>query len=879
MKFHIVSHTHWDREWHKTFEEYRVKLIRVMDDLIDLLENNENYLSFMFDGQTIILEDYLEIRPENKERLKELIEQKRIIVGPWYIQPDEFIPSGESLIRNLLIGINIAEEFGSVMNIGYLPDSFGQSAQIPQVLKGFDINDAVIWRGISDEDINEKEFYWEGLDETKVLGHYLPLGYENAKWLSLKMDESKNVVETNIKAQKDMTHTGQILMLCGYDQREPNKDLPIIIKDLNEKYGSEGYKFIFSTLEDYIKDVKKTSMDFETYKGEFRKGKFMRVHASIGSTRLDIKGQNFISQRLYEKYVEPLSSIGTLYGSYYNNSLINHGWKNIIQNQAHDSIGNVCTDITHDEMEMRYNKSNQIGTTIIEEKTNEILSNINFQSDKGIPITVFNTIINSRKDTLVIEALLESTKFILKDDKGLECDHQLLRTEKVDLNDYMIESHFVGKNESKEYYKVKFSFTPEIEGFGYKTYYINEVKFNNNNEKSLIVNDNTLENEYIKININKDGSLDVLDKENDKTYYNQHIFKEGGNAGDEYDYSPPVKDEVIYSKGQIAKIEKIYEGHIQSQIKITYSLNFPINTYNEYRSEKKENTVIESFITIYKNSKRLDIKTVINNNIKDHRIQVLFDGNIESNIHYVDQQFGVMERENYLKQVEYWRKENWQEKYYPIYNQHKFVGVFDGKNGLQVINRGLPQYEILDEGKPKIALTLLCGTSYMGKQDLVNRPGRRSGLHVKTPKSNMIGKFEMEYSICPINSINEMNINAENYVYPLHYSQLQNIEYKNKGLSDTYYPIKIKNPLLGTSAIKKAESDEGIVLRIYNSLNENINDVEIEYDGEKFSDVNLVNLKEENINTNKNLKIIKNTIYIKRIKSNEILNLKFKQNK
>lgn len=874
MKFHVISHTHWDREWYKTFEEYRVKLIRVMNDLIDLLESNENYPSFMFDGQTIILEDYLEIRPENKERLKKLIEQKRIIIGPWYIQPDEFIPSGESLIRNLLIGINMAEEFGSVMDIGYLPDSFGQSAQIPQVLKGFNINDAVIWRGISDEDINEKEFYWEGLDGTKVLGHYLPLGYENAKWLSLNMEKSKEVVETNIKAQKDMTHTGQVLMLCGYDQREANKDLPIIIKDLNKEYNKKDHEFVFSTLEDYIKDVKKSDMDFETYKGEFRKGKFMRVHASIGSTRLDIKEQNFKSQKLYEKYVEPLSSIGSLYGSYYNNALINHGWKNIIQNQAHDSIGNVCTDITHDEMEMRYSKSKQIATTIIEEKTNAILSNINFQSDKGIPITIFNTLINSRKDTLTIEALLESTSFTLVNNKGLECDYQILNTEKVNLNDYIIESHFIGKNEAKEYYKVKFSFTSEIEGFGYKTYYINENKSKRQNEESLIIDDSTLENEYIRVDINEDGSFNILDKENNKVYNNQHIFKEGGNAGDEYDYSPPVNDEIIYSKGKIAKIEKIYGGHIQAQIKITYSLDFPTNTYNEYRSDKNENTVIESFITIYKDSNRLDIKTIINNNIKDHRIQVLFDGNIESNIHYSDQQFGIMKRQNHLKQVEYWMEENWQEKYYPIYNQHKFVGVFDGENGLQIINRGLPQYEILDENKPKIALTLLCGTSYMGKQDLVNRPGRRSGLHVETPKSNMIGKFEMEYSICPIKIIDEMNINAENHVYPLHYSQSQASEDNGDAL-DTYYPIKIKDPLIGTSAIKKAEIDEGIILRIYNSINENINGVEIEFDKEKFSNVSLVNLKEEKID-NKNVEFTKDTINIKEMSSNEILNFKLK---
>lgn len=249
MNFHIISHTHWDREWYKTFETYRVKLVKVVDNLMDLLESNQEYESFMLDGQLIVLEDYLVIKPENRERLKKLIRKGRIVVGPWYIQPDEFIPSGESLIRNLLIGLQIGDEFGHVMEIGYLPDSFGQTAQLPQVLKGCGIDHAVIWRGLSDEDLTKKEFVWQGLDDSQVIGHYLPLGYENAKWLSTDLEESKKVIQTNTDAHLNFTDSDQILLLCGYDQREANPDLPEIIKTLNKTYASEEYTFSFSTLD------------------------------------------------------------------------------------------------------------------------------------------------------------------------------------------------------------------------------------------------------------------------------------------------------------------------------------------------------------------------------------------------------------------------------------------------------------------------------------------------------------------------------------------------------------------------------------------------------------------------------------------------------
>ncbi|RKD24859.1 mannosylglycerate hydrolase [Caminicella sporogenes DSM 14501] len=874
MKFHIVSHTHWDREWYKTFEEYRVKLVRVIDDLLDLLENNEDYKSFMLDGQTIVLEDYLEIRPENRERLSKLIKEKRIIVGPWYIQPDEFIPSGEALIRNLLLGIKIGEKFGSVMEIGYLPDSFGQSAYIPQILNGFDIKDSIVWRGISDEDIKEKEFWWKGLDGSKVLNHYLPLGYENAKWLSLNDERNEEVIMANIKVQEPLTSTGQILMLCGYDQREPNPNLPEIIYKLNKRYKEKGYEFKFSSLEEYVEEIRKSKKKLEEISGEFRKGKHMRVHASIGSTRLDIKKLNFESQSLYEKYVEPIQSLALLWGFKYDNSMSNKGWKYIIQNQAHDSIGNVCTDKTHDEMEIRYSKAKQIGETLILDRLQEFSTKIKLDSDKGRPLIVFNTLLSSRKSALEIEVFLENKEFILLDRFGKKVEYQIISIEEVDLNDFSIESHFVGKNASEKCYRVKLVFIADVTGYGYTTYYIQHKKYIDDN-KNFILNGNILENEYILVEINGDGSLNIKDKYSGKIYFNQNIIEESGNAGDEYDYSPPEEDRLIYSKGKKADMEIISNGPIMARVKVTHSLSFPKDTYAKCRCDEMEKSTIISYITMYKGIKRVDIKTIIDNKVKNHRLRSLFDSNIEANIHYADQQFGILKRQNYLKEVEYWKKDNWQEKYYPIYNQHKFVNVYDGEKGIQIMNKGLPQYEIIGGDNPKIALTLLCTTDYMGKQDLVNRPGRRSGLHVKTPKSNMLGVFETEYAIATINNETEMNSLAEDYVYSLYGYMPVNVSEEDTLISDEYYPIVTNNEYIGTSAIKKSEKDEALIVRFYNTQNRPIEDINIKYDSKTFKDVKLVNLREKEIEIDKRYEIKNSSINIKSMSSNEIITLKF----
>ena len=132
----VVSHTHWDREWYLPFQLYRIKLVRLIDRLLAILDSDPAYAYFMLDGQTVVLEDYLEVRPERRADLEGYIRSGRVLAGPWYILPDEFLVGGEAVIRNLLRGHAIARQFGGVMEVGYVPDPFGQISQLPQILRG-----------------------------------------------------------------------------------------------------------------------------------------------------------------------------------------------------------------------------------------------------------------------------------------------------------------------------------------------------------------------------------------------------------------------------------------------------------------------------------------------------------------------------------------------------------------------------------------------------------------------------------------------------------------------------------------------------------------------------------------------------------------------
>src|SRR5579859_4144935 len=186
----LVPHTHWDREWYLTFQQFRARLVHTIDKLLDILDRDSNFSHFMLDGQTIVLDDYLEVQPEQEARLKQYTRSGRISVGPWYVQPDEFLVSGEALIRNLQMGLSRAREFGNPMYVGYVPDLFGHIAQLPQILRGFNIDSAVFWRGVGAE-AQQSEFYWEAPDGSRVLVMHLadPIGYSNARQMPLSREE------------------------------------------------------------------------------------------------------------------------------------------------------------------------------------------------------------------------------------------------------------------------------------------------------------------------------------------------------------------------------------------------------------------------------------------------------------------------------------------------------------------------------------------------------------------------------------------------------------------------------------------------------------------------------------------------------------------
>ena len=437
----LVPHTHWDREWYQTFQQFRVRLVHVVDMLLDIMERDPAFSHFMLDGQTIVLDDYLEARPEEEERLKKHTRSGRITVGPWYVQPDEFLVSGESLIRNFQLGLKRAAEFGEPMRVGYVPDCFGHIAQLPQILQGVGIDNAVFWRGIGSE-ARKSEFYWAAPDGTRTLVLHLAggMGYSNARDMPLKPAEFVTHVELLIKPLLEKATTNTLLFMNGSDHLEPQDGLPATIKAANEQLARinpargqlagdaaateqdgpyHGIHVRIGTLPHYVAAVQEYlarvgTGSLQTLSGEMRSGELSHLLPSVLSARMWIKQQNAATEHLLERWVEPMTAWASTLGATYPAGLMKVAWKLLLQNHPHDSICGCSIDQVHRENSARFAQSQQIG----EQLTLEALQYLANSSDTrapafsithderraAVPIVVFNSAPGPRAAVVLADA-------------------------------------------------------------------------------------------------------------------------------------------------------------------------------------------------------------------------------------------------------------------------------------------------------------------------------------------------------------------------------------------------------------------------------------------------------------------------------------------
>jgi len=559
-KIIVVAHTHWDREWYLPFERYRYFMVQLIDEVLDILEEDENYTHFLLDGQVVLLKDYLQVRPENEERLKQGIAEGRIGTGPWYTMPDEFLVSGEALIRNLLFGHRLGESFGGVMKVGYLPDPFGHVSQMPQILRGFGIDVACMTRGM---DWPQSEFYWEAPDGSRVLTHWFSLGYANAFRLTEDPEAFRygdfEDLRSMLDALSEKATTDVLLLMNGNDHLGPQPGVPGIIKELQSGLEDE---IAQGSLIDFFERVKERSPRILTFSGEMRNAKHYPILPGVLSSRIYLKQRNFHAQNLLEGYAEPIATFAYTLGESYPLWFLREAWRLLLQNHFHDSICASSVDQVHREMMTRFDRVEQITDSLVEDYLKRLAHQVTHEGE-GINLLVFNptsqrrngkvemwvdvkSIRSDSSGRIWLEERLPSENFSLLSSDEEAIPYQVLERT-FDPGDILLGETYVEK------WRITFV-AKELLPYGWALYRLVPIQEGAYRGGSILVEKNVLENEFYRVTVQRDGTIDVLDKTNGVLYPGLGYYEDSGDSGDEYNYNPPDNQEHYDTQGSVAEI-------------------------------------------------------------------------------------------------------------------------------------------------------------------------------------------------------------------------------------------------------------------------------------------------------------------------------------
>jgi len=802
----IVPGIHWDRACDNAFQQHRIRLVKCVDELIQVLNNDYKYTKFTFGGQTVFLEDYLEIRPEMEKELKRLIQNGRIVVGPWYTLPDEFLVSPESLVRNLMLGHIIAESFGNVMKVGYVPDSSGQISQLPLILQGFDINSVIFKLGLDDEGKSlGSEFLWYSPDEkTKVLAVHQISNCEND---NLNADNISEKFQNLIDEVKPYIKTQNILLDNSCNLKEPEIGLAETIEYVNEKL--VGVELVHGSFADYINLVEAGEPEFGKYQGELRGSRYHSILSGVMSSRVYMKQANEASQMLIEKWAEPFSTISWLEaGNVYPKAFLWYSWRELLKNHSYNNVRGCSVDEVHREDMIRHGWVQQIGEKLTYDALDTLARKINFTS--GYPLVVFNPLAWERSDSVTVDI-----------DPAIIPENHVVKSS----NDKVMTSQILLIEDGT----AQLTFQCQIPAFGYATYYL-DSETGKSPAAQIKISSRTMENTFYRIKINPNGTLDILDKFTGVEYKECHFFEDKEDSGDEYDYLPLKNGRTVTNKAAKANIRVIENGPVKATMEIRFSMNLPkrLTKDRESRTAEKLSCMFITKLTIYSSIPRIDFSTTFENKIEDHRLRVVFPTNIKTDSVTVEGHFDVLKR-----QMDHSKSKTKSGQSSAMTNhQGIFLDVDDGEKGFTLINKGLPEYEV-HKGKNGciIYLTLLRCVGWMSRNDIESSQNSVRKLQKATPEAQCPGTHKFDYSIIP-HKKDWFSAGAHRRAYehnvPMRtahgFNQNQKDE-KSQTFPHTQSFISVEPSNLIVTALKKAELGDGLILRFYNATDEAVDGV------------------------------------------------------
>lgn len=851
--FCIISHTHWDREWYLPHEQFRIKLVELLDHLLELLQKYPDYI-FHLDAQTIVLEDYLEVKPQNKELLRKYVAVGNLIIGPWYVQNDFYLTSGESTIRNFLTGIRIAWEYGACERVGYMPDQFGLMGQLPQILAGFHIDNCIFGRGYNGvmpaygDKITDKrsEFLWEGVDGTKCLAIWMPFWYNNAQRFSEDQSKSMKLLRKIEQDFEGIAFTPYLLLMNGVDHLEAQENLPLILEEL-KPYMPEGYGIRQTTMTYYVEQVKayyRMMDDLEpallpVHKGELRGGNNYHILQGTLSSRVYLKQLNNEAQNILENRLEPLYSFMELVGAkgVYPGDYLKYCWKLLIQNHPHDSICGCSRDEVHRHMEDRYERIFEISSEL-ERRGMEFLAFHTVQKGFGSQdylVTVFNSLQTARSEVVTVELQFPRNEGF----EGFELlDPQLQRVEYEMISngskqrDILSAINLPGVIEV-DFYVVRL-LVNELPGFSQRTYIVkrSNTSVNVAADNAEIDGSVFMENEFLRVWIQENGRIDLEDKLGSRRFEDILWLEDQGDCGDSYVYGELEIDEIISTRGlQPKSIICLNETELLKEYELKYDLLLPAGFDGDQnkRSSKQLCNLVSIKLSLFAGSRILEFNVKISNQSRDHRLRAMINTGLVSNYTHSLAPFEMVERDR-------------REQLSGIANGDQpnsgFIRIEDDKTAVSILNKGLYEYSHLSQENGIVAVTLLRGNGFISKGS--------TGDHWRVPGNQCLRELIMELGLYPSSAAEPVGEGVKRFQQynnriltcfqsadrtkftggrpAVQDTEINEIFFRKDPYSCLllqleHQEIAVQGDNIVVTAVKQAEDGSGIVLRFYNTGN------------------------------------------------------------
>ena len=847
-KVYIISHSHWDREWYMPYEQHHMRLITLIDDLLEQFETNPDFNSFHLDGQTISLDDYLEVRPNKREALQKAITEGKLKIGPFYILQDDFLTSSESNTRNMLVGLEESKKWGAPVKLGYFPDTFGNMGQAPQMMLEGGLDVTAYGRGVKPTGFNNvvindekytsqySEMWWAGSDNSKVLGLLFANWYSNGNEIPTEKEAAIEFWDKKLADAEQFASTDHLLMMNGCDHQPLQKDVTDAIKLANELYPD--YEFLHSNFEDYINAVKADlPEDLNTVEGELTSQETDGWYtlANCSSSRIYLKQRNTEVSRQLENITEPLATMAAEVSGVYPHDQLRYAWKLLMQNHPHDSICGCSVDEVHQEMMTRYLKAHEVGKFLANEALDTLTSAINTTNfpEGSKPFVVVNTL--GQNKTGFVEATIEWKRKPFSQGVPDKLYHELNNEEKpefkvINQNGEEVAAEIIdvetlfGYDLPKDGFRVPYMATyvkvrlhlNQMPGLSWNGFALAEGTMTVSNE-TTVYNEatQTFENNFIKANIQSDGRLSIVDKKNDITYDNMLTFENVGDIANEYIFKQPKNDKAIYAHEFPFDVEVLTNNANIAEVVISQTMMIPraaeellqeemkavveMRNRNAGRSTDLIPFVMETVVTIEKNSQQLKFSTTYNNQSENHRLRVLFPTNIKTDRHFAESIFEVIERPNHVSA-------SWENPTNPQH-QHSFVNVQDETRGVTVSNFGINEYEILNE-QNTIALTILRSTGELGDWG-----------YFPTPEAQCIGENTIEFAIAFHTANDKFDSFKDGQAFQVPFSVKQTGIHAGS-LDATHQFAKVDSEQFLLTAFKRKENEMDIVLRGYNLSND-----------------------------------------------------------